>query len=704
MASEPATRRPLRALLIEDQEDDAALVVRHLRRHGFDVRWERVDSAEALHAQLDDDGWDVVVADYMIPGFSGLAGLHLIRERGLDLPYLLVSGSLGEEVAVEAMREGAADYIMKDNLIRLGPAIDRELREAAERRSRREAEEQLRASEARMRKLLRTAVDAIVTVDSRGVVRSLNPAAEQMFAQDEERVVGRHVDVLLPDLDLRGPGREDEVSAVARRPDGSELHVALTVSRTDHEGETHLTIIARDVTERVAFESQLEHQALHDPLTGLPNRSLLKDRLGQAIAELSRNGRAVAVLFLDLDRFKYVNDSLGHHVGDEVLEEMGRRLSSLLRPSDTVARFGGDEFVLLCRDLDDGRDAAQIAHRVLRTVAEPLPVGGISHRMTASVGIALTQESGTPPEALLRDADAAMYRAKERGKNRFELFDDTMRRRVLDRLQTETALYRGADEGQFRAWVQPIIDLRTTNVVGFEALARWQHPTRGLLLPADFLTTAVETGHIVPIGHMVIDQACRWLAQLERVDGEHPGLLLSVNLSSRQLSDRDLVPMLSDTVARAGVQPHQIVLELTEQTLIEDDQGVHQTTTALIDCGFRLAVDDFGTGYSAMSYLKRFPLEYLKIDREFTSGLGQDAEDTAIVRAICAMGEALDLCLIAEGVETETQAEELRGLGCELAQGHHYARAAPADREGVDRAVRQVAGALATAAADRRAR
>ncbi|MGH8973575.1 MAG: putative bifunctional diguanylate cyclase/phosphodiesterase [Acidimicrobiia bacterium] len=422
-------------------------------------------------------------------------------------------------------------------------------------------------------------------------------------------------------------------------------------------------------------ERALLHQAFHDTLTGLPNRALLADRLGQTLARRERRCAEAAVLFLDIDRLKWVNDSLGHAAGDQLLVDVARRLDSVLRPGDTVARFGGDEFVVLCEDLGSAGEAITVAERLREALASPFHVRGREIGLTASIGIALASTSShDTPDALLRDADAAMYRAKERGRDRVELFDDHMRSRALARLETESTLRRAIDQQELRVHYQPVIDLTSGRATGLEALVRWQHPERGLVPPSEFIPVAEETGLIVGLGAFVLAEACTQVARWNNRRSDEPPLTVSVNLSAHQLRAPGLRELVAEALERTSLEPRLLCLEITETALVEDAESNRTALDSLKDLGVTLAVDDFGTGYSSLLYLRRFPVDMLKIDRSFVVGLDTNAEDTAIVSGVVGLAQALGLQAVAEGVETPEQAARLRGLGCPLAQGYYWSK------------------------------
>jgi diguanylate cyclase (GGDEF)-like protein len=497
-----------------------------------------------------------------------------------------------------------------------------------------------------------------------------------------------------------GPIWIDDVEAAAlpRRPhglpsafgfpvlaDGRVVAVLEFFSRLPAPPEDRLLRLADQVAshlsrvaERLAARDRISHQALHDALTGLPNRTLFEDRLGLALSRAVRRSTFTAVLFLDIDRFKLVNDTLGHRVGDELLRRVAERLRGAVRGADTVARFGGDEFAICCEDLADDRHALTIAEAVQKALSLPCRIAGEEHMLGASIGIAIARGREATTEGLVRDADAAMYLAKEQGRGRYEVFDDRLRERLEERVRVERELRAALDEGQLRLHYQPVHCLESGRVRSVEALVRWQHPERGLLGPGQFLPVAEESGLILRLGEFVLREACRQAAEWRRRLGDAAPLPVHVNLAARQLGQAALVDTVRAALEETGAQATDLGLEITESAVIENTLLAVETLDRLKALGVEVLLDDFGTGYSSLSYLQRLPVDVLKIDRSFVSPLGQDERGGAIVEAIVGMARALGISIVAEGVETREQASVAHELGCPLAQGFFFQRPVPA--------------------------
>jgi diguanylate cyclase (GGDEF)-like protein len=469
--------------------------------------------------------------------------------------------------------------------------------------------------------------------------------------------------------------------------DGHDVWASLNVSCVRDHGEKPLYFIVQveDVTESRALRERLAQAAIHDPLTSLPNRELFMDRLETSLNLATRDRRQVVVMFLDLDRFKLINDSLGHDVGDEILRAVADRLRSVMRASDTLARFGGDEFTVLCPDNHDEKGALQVAERLVGAMADPivLPSGEIF--VSLSVGMALSSGDTVSGAMLLRNADVAMYQAKDRGPARIEVYREANESHVISRLRTSNELHRALERDELELHYQPIVDIHTETLVAMEALVRWQHPTRGLLSPREFIPLAEDSGLIAPVGAWVLNEACQQIAEwTDRADSEDEAarLNIAVNISALQLGEPGFPRQVADALESSGVLADRLWLEITESALMRDPDDAVLVLQALRDLGLHLEIDDFGTGYSSLSYLQRFPVETLKIDRSFVDEMDRNSESVAIVRAIMSLGKSLGLSVIAEGVERTAEAAKLKARGCHLAQGYLYGSPLPASALG----------------------
>ena len=558
--------------------------------------------------------------------------------------------------------------------------------------ARKEAEAALRASEERFRALVQNASDLIAILESDGTVRYESPSHRRVLGHAPEQLLGKSfLDLVHPEDRarvgdaLRGLiDQPDEIVSLEyrrRHKDGDWRFLESTVSNLlGHPAVAGMVLNSHDITDRKQAEERLLHDALHDELTGLPNRTLFMDRLTHAMERSRREpGTWTAVLFLDIDRFKIVNDSLGHLVGDELLIQIADTLSSALRPSDTIARIGGDEFAILLEGTKSLLDAEHVAQRIHERLTAPINLHGHEVFLTASIGIAVQTPEYEKPEELLRDADTAMYRAKGQGPAGHVVFDRGMHQHILARLQLETDLRRALERGQLQVWYQPFMDLRTGEVMGFEALLRWQHPRQGVLSPDEFLTIAEETGLIVPIGRFVLEEACRQIRALQSRHPRHRRLKLSVNLSNKQFFQADLFDQVREALAASGLDPQCLGLEITEGVILQHAESASTRFARLKSLGIQLYMDDFGKGYSSLNYLHRFPMDLLKIDRSFVSRLEENRANLAILEAIVTLAHQLGMEVVAEGLQTAGQVKKLRALGCEYGQGHLFSRPLPGD-------------------------
>jgi diguanylate cyclase (GGDEF)-like protein/PAS domain S-box-containing protein len=562
---------------------------------------------------------------------------------------------------------------------------------------RRRTERALQESESRLSNIVETSPDLIAIVDAWGRYTFTNAAFATMLGIDPARLIGRwafggvHPDDLATMQAITEPfaagealrgstaAGSGEVRLRVAHADGRWVDLEVRAQRlVDEQGRpTGLLMIGRDITERRRYEAELAHQALHDALTGMPNRLLFADRLAHALAGARSRGTLLAVLYMDLDRFKVVNDSLGHAAGDRLLVEVGERLQECIRPSDTAARLGGDEFTVLLEDLRSLEEATTVAERILAMLQQPLFLSGHELSVSASIGVVLSDGQHTAPGDVLRDADVAMYQAKATGRGQIAVFDQAMTERAVRRLGLEADLRRAIERDELRVYYQPEVDLESGRVVGMEALVRWEHPERGLISPAEFIPLAEDTGLIVPLGRWVLAAACRqaagWQAAAEG------GFLVSVNLSVRQLASRSLVDEVRQVLEETGLPAGSVCLEITESVMLQEDETTTERLHALKALGVRLALDDFGTGYSALSRLRKMPVDTVKIDRSFVQELDHDAGTVAIVRAVTTLAHTLGMDVTAEGVETAEQLARVRALRCDRAQGYYFGRPMPAE-------------------------
>ncbi len=847
-------KKPLRVLIVDDSPDDAELLMRELRRGGYAPAFERVETASAMKMMLEKHAWDIILADHSMPYFSAIGALTQLQLSELDLPFIVVSGSIGEDNAVECMKAGAHDYVMKDNLARLVPAIEREMSEAEERRKCNVAEESLRKSQSSLANAQRIAhlgnwewdivknefcwsdevyrifgfipqsfcptyeifLDSVHAndrecvkksvyealygkkpfridyriVSSDGSERIVHAEAEVIFdntgkaiqmdgtVQDiterkrlekelrvlneslEQRVAERASALIRVNEELRieiearkrteealydseeqyrllfesnphpmwvydletlgflavnkaaihhyGYSREeflamtikdicpfedipallDSVTRVGtgfdragigrhRKKDGNVIYVEINSHAISFAGKRAEVVLANDVTERKWMEEKIRHMAFHDSLTSLPNRILFNDRLTLAIAHAHRMKEMLAVFFLDLDRFKSINDALGHTVGDMLLRDVAGRLKTCIREEDTVSRFAGDEFTLLLLGITQAEHAVDIACKILRAFKQPLIIGGHELYITTSIGIALYPNDGEDAETLLKNADTAMYHAKEQGRNNYQFYTPAMHTKTFEKMILENNLRRALDREEFVVYYQPLVNISTGLIVSMEALVRWRHPERGLIPPEEFLALSENTRLIVFIDELVLYTVCvqckAWL------DAGFQPMCVAVNISAHTFHQPNLVETITTVLQKTGLDPHFLGLEITESIAMQDVETTIDKLNKLSDLGIQIAIDDFGTGFSSLSYLKKFPIRKLKISQHFVSGIATDQNDKVIVASVIALAQSLKFTVVAEGVETEEQLTFLKQRQCDEMQGYLYCKPLPAE-------------------------
>ena len=682
--------KPLNVLLIEDSPEEAELIQVMLAQSRREVlQVHHVSRLADGLVRLASDPVDVVLLDFSLPDSSGLVSFERARKVAPHVPIVILTNLDDEETALSAVREGAQDYLVKrqvDNELLL-----RSLRYAI---SRMQVERAMWESEERYALAVNGANDGIWDWNLTTGSAYFSPRWKAMlgFRADEigssieewfSRVHADDSSGLRKALDAHLAGTEPHFEHEHRIVGKSTVAIwmlARGLAVRDAAGKpTRMAGSLTDITARKRAEEQLLHDALFDALTQLPNRTLFLDHLGLAMEQARRRkSSTVALLFIDLDRFKNINDSLGHTVGDELLVELARRLTQFLRPGDTVARLGGDEFAILLNDIHGPGDATRVAERIQELFREKLVIGGREVFTSASIGVALSNPAYRTPDEILRDADTAMYRAKAAGRGCYQVFDQTMHRSVVALLKLETELRQAVEKKQFVMHYQPIVSLENKRIVGFEGLVRWRHPERGLVSPTRFIAVAEETGLIVPIGWWVLEQSCAHAREWQELVPADPPLYVSVNVSGKVVMQPDMFDRVLAILDRTGLPPTSLRLEITESVIMDHGEVALEKLAQFHKLGVQFSVDDFGTGYSSLSYLQRFSYDTLKIDRSFISGMDTKGDASAIVKTIVALANMLNISVVAEGVETAVQLERLREIGCSHAQGFWFSR--PVDR------------------------
>jgi len=668
---------------VDDSPDDAELNILALSRHGFTVESIRVDTREDAEAAMTGQAWDLILCDYSMPKFSAPDMLELLRSIGTDTPSLVVSGAIGEEAAVETIRLGAYDYIFKNNLKRLGPAAERALRDAELRRARALMEVQLRERETRLRLLFEQLPALVISCDTSLTVTSVEGAQLAQVPDDPDSLIGMHVasSALLAD-ESRFPIRHAHLQALQG---GSAQYEMIWGGKTfrghveplrDIDGRIVGTIaVAFDITERKIAEQRIAYFAQYDPLTDLPNRALLEDRLGQAIAVAQRHRSSIALVTFDIDQFKEVNELYGAANGNEVLRMLATRVRRLVDAGTTVSRVGEDQFVVLLTDVATPASGREFLERLHAIFEAPFTIGDIEVYIRASSGMSFYPEDGTDPGALLRASEAAMHAAKQAGGHGWRVFVPSMIAASSERLSLKRDLRVAASEGQYVLHYQPIFRSMDLKFTGYEALVRWQHPELGLIPPDHFIPLAEESGAIDELGAFVLQNVCRQLSLWDAEGYDVPRVC--VNISARQFERVGLREMIAATLRASGIDPSRIELELTESSIMRDISGGIAMLHDLKALGVRLSVDDFGTGYTSLSYLRRFPIDVLKIDKSFLRDMLPGSQDEAIVKAIVTLAQNLGLTSIAEGIESRVTLEQIRAIGAYEVQGFFLGEPAP---------------------------
>lgn len=804
----------LSILAIEDSSADFRLIERHLRVAGLNAQCTRIETIEELTQAVEAGGWDIILSDYSVPQLNFENDLAFIHQQLPDTPVILVSGSIGEEKAVELLKLGVWDFILKDNLTRLVPSIERCLREVSDRFARKTAEKELSEQQQLLTVVVEGSTDAIFVKDLLGRYLLVNQAASQFVGKPADQIIGHDDGFIFPPsiaseimaidktimesgntqtheetittifgehlifqvtkgpmLDHNGQvsglfGISHNITARKKRElaliesetrfstvfhknplaigisnyasgrfidvneaflqlfcyerneiightatelnlwvypeDKARMYTFLSEygqiqnqelmfrTKTNETGDALLSAeliniggeqcvlrMLSDITEKNKAQRAINYLAHHDALTGLPNRLLVRDRVEQAIATAKRDKHKVALLFMDLDNFKSINDSLGHASGDSLLEVISHRLRESIRGTDTVSRFGGDEFLVVLSHITGNEAVVSVCTKILEDITKPAKINGHELSTSCSIGVTVYPDDGDDFDALLRKADSAMYYAKDAKGNTYRFFDSKMNEDAIELVGLRNGLRIALERNEFVLHYQPQIDLSSGAVIGAEALIRWQHPELGLLPPGKFITLAEDSGLIVPIGEWALREACRQ-AMAWRKQGL-PDLVMAVNLSAIQFRRGNLEETVISALKDSGLDPQFLELELTESILIGDTENVLQTVQRLKTLGIKLSLDDFGTGYSSLSYLKRFAVDKVKIDQSFISDMDKNPSDAAIVRAIIQMSKSLGLRTIAEGIEEEYLVKYLQIYHCDEAQGYYYSRPISSD-------------------------
>jgi diguanylate cyclase (GGDEF)-like protein/PAS domain S-box-containing protein len=672
-------------LLVEDNPGDARLFREMLNE--ADMR-----NTEMLHAasmseaerRLSEGSFDIVLLDLGLPDAQGMEAVRRARAVAPSIPLVVLTGLDDESIATQALQEGAQDYLIKGQIETRG--LLRALRYAIERKI---VEEALFAEKELAQVTLNSIGDAVVCTNTSGNITFLNLVAEKMTGWLSEEASGRTMRDVLKILDAVSREATPNpmelavrlnqtlhlpTNCVLVRRDGFETPIEDSVSPIhNRKGQaTGAVIVFRDVSASQAMALQMTHSAHHDFLSGLPNRVLLNDRVDHAIGWAARNMTKLALLFLDLDGFKHINDSLGHPTGDKLLQSIAKRLVGCVRVSDTVSRQGGDEFVVLLSEVREPEDAAMAARRMLLAVAEAHPIDRHDLHVTTSIGVSVYPDDGLDAETLIKNADTAMYQAKENGRQTYQFFKPAMNVRAVERQSIEENLRRALERQEFALHYQPKINLRTGEISGAEALIRWTHPTRGPVSPGQFIPVAEDCGLILPIGQWVLREACQQARAW--IEAGLPLATVAVNISSMEFRDDNFLESVFATLKNTGLDPRFLELELTESVLMKRAESAASVLKTLRGTGVQVAVDDFGTGYSSLSYLRKFPIDALKIDQSFVRQITSTPDDTTIVTAVISLGRSMRLRVVAEGVETREELAFLQARQCDEAQGYYFSR------------------------------
>ena len=672
--------KAIRILCVEDSEDDAELLLRELRKGGFAPEHCRVDNEHDMRAALINERWDIVISDYSMPNFDGISALNVLKRHSSDIPFIIVSANIGEEIAVMAMKAGAHDYIMKGKLARLVPAIERELKEAAIRTQHQNAENEMR----KLTGAIEQTTDAVMICNVQGVIEYVNSGFVRMTGYSKDEALGnssrflkseRHDDSFYGVMwDTISLGDVFQDVFINKRKDGSLYYEEKSITPLKNERGVveHFISTGKDITEQMQTRERLHHLSQHDLLTGLPNRLLFNDRLEQAIPRARRSGNMLAVVLVDMDRFKNINETLGFECGDHMLQAVGGRLLSSTRDGDTVARLGDDEFAIVLEEIQQPEDIPKIIEKVFSALSQAYYIDDHELFISSSIGISVYPSDSDRSETLVQYADVAVHHAKESGSNNFRFYEAKMNAQSLYRLNLESSLRKALEREEFFLLYQPQIDLATHKIISFEALLRWDHPELGVVSPIEFIPLLEETGMIEQVGRWVLRKACQ-TCMLWHNQG-FTDVSMAVNISPVQFENEYIATVVKNILDETGLASNYLELELTESTIMQSPEEAAMTLSKLSSMGVAIAIDDFGTGYSSLSYLQKFPINTLKIDRSFVSEIAVNEGDANIVSAIISMAHSLGLTVVAEGVENIEQLMLLQSEQCEHVQGFFFSK------------------------------
>jgi diguanylate cyclase (GGDEF)-like protein/PAS domain S-box-containing protein len=691
----------LRALIVGASAEDAEAFSNELRRAGYDLVSTNVNTRDSMDRALRNEKWDVILSEYPSPGLGSLAALDLVRERQSDIPFLVISDRIDADSAIELLKAGAHDCIPRGSLDRLVPSVERERDEARVRRQRRLGRKTVQESDARLHEALLDYAHRFRAVAeiSNGVIYEwdLQTGSVGWYADIDEKL--GHAPGGFPRTReawerILHPEDHDRVLAAVERHlrTGAPFYEEYRVKRGDGSlvawsdsgkvvpdiqgNPTRWIGVVTDPTESRQAQEKVKFFAFHDALTGLPNRALFNDRVTIALPQARRGNHKVAILFLDLDRFNSINESFGYPFGDQFLCHVAERIRAGIRAGDTVARLGGDEFAILIQRMRSEEDAAKVAQTVLEAIRLPFSIHERELFITTSIGASIYPADGSDAEALSRNADAALRRAKEHGRDNCQLYSPEMNARAVERLTLENRLRQALPAEQLVLYYQPLIDVRSERIWGAEVLLRWHHPELGILPPSEFVPLAEMSGLIMPIGQWVLSASCEQVREWHELG--HSGLRVAVNVAPRQFQQPDFVADVTRAIEESGISPASLDLEITESSAMQDLEGSIEKLRELKRLNVGISLDDFGTGFASLNHLRRFPLDRIKLDRLFVQELPWNPDHCALARAVITMAHALRLSVLAEGVETAEQLAFLRDEDCDGAQGYLFSQPLPA--------------------------